>query len=286
MSPGPAVQADPVVSLLAQGLGEPRSLYYLWERQQWSAGKIDLATDASQWNELDPGTRRPVADSVAWRRLRAEVATTALVPFVDLAPSEEQQVFLTTQLVDEARHLVFFDRVLTEVVGVDGATPEERGGVVDGAAAMSLLTEVLPALAAALKVPGAGERELVAAVTGYHLLILGALGLTEQHAVMGHLSERDALPGLRRGLAFEARDAHRHVAFGLGFLVEALRRDPALSVVAQRTLERTLPLVRSALIAGAQAAPVPYSGEELERSANGALRRWLEQAGLELVVRS
>ncbi len=35
------------------------------------------------------------------------------------APSHEAQVFLTTQISDEAKHMVFFDRFYREVLGVE-----------------------------------------------------------------------------------------------------------------------------------------------------------------------
>ena len=47
-----------------------------------------------------------------------------LSPYIDAAPLEEQKYFLATQQVDEARHAVFFNRFMNEVVGVGGT---ERG---------------------------------------------------------------------------------------------------------------------------------------------------------------
>ena len=276
--------ADPVLALLADGRGDARSLYYLWEQQQWEAGKIDLAVDAEQWTKLDPGARRPVADSLAWRRMRAELATTALVPLVDVAPDEEQQVFLTTQLVDEARQLVFFDRVLVEVAGERGQVLEERKGIVDEGVLRSLLTEVVPAEIAALRADGAGPRELASAVVTYHLVVLGVLGLTEQDALAGYLQDEEILPGVRQGLALEARDAHRHVAFGLGLLTRTLDAHPDVLTTLRASLEQTLPLALAALSAAGDSAPTPYSGEDLKQTATSALDLWCRGVDMRLAV--
>ena len=284
MSAASDLPADPVLALLSEGRGDPRSLYYFWEQQQWEAGKLDLTDDRDQWRELDPGTRRPVADSVSWRRLRAGIATTALVPFVDVAPSEEQQVFLTTQLVDEARHLVFFDRVLAEVAGDPGPTVEDRDGIVDDAALRSLLTEVLPEVVASLRAPAAGPGELVAGVVTYHVVVLGVLSLTEQEALVGYLREENVVPGLREGLSLEARDAQRHVAFGLGLLARSIEELPDLLPAARTALGRALPLALTALSAGAGSAPTPYSGEDLEGAATSALERRCREVGLEKLL--
>ena len=286
MNPGPAVDADPVLALFAEAGEDPRGLYYLWEQQQWEAGKVDLALDAEQWSAIDPATRRLVADSVAWRRLRAEVATTALVPFVDLAPTEEQQVFLTTQLVDEARHLVFFDRVHAEVAGRAEDRIEERGGIVDDAHLRVLLTEILPRVAADLRAPDAGLVELAAAVVGFHLVILGAFGLTEQRALTRYLTELDVLPGIRCGLELEGRAAHRHVAFGLGLVAMLVGRHPEVRVAAEEAFRSSMPEALAALSSIAERAPAPYLGAGLEDVARAALRRWSDGAGLNLAVRS
>lgn len=282
MSPHPALEMDPVLGLLAGRRADPRALYYLWEQQQWEAGGVDLALDAQQWEGLDPAMRRPVADAIAWRRLRAQQATTALVPFVDVAPNEEQQVFLTTHLVDEARHLVFFDRVQAEVMGAGGETMEDREGLVDDLALRSLLVDELARVRGGLRSGGAGVAELVEAVIGFHVVIVGALGLTEQKALDGWLSKENILPGIRRGLELEARSAHRHVAFGLGFVADALSRHPSLEEVVGAAVARLLPLVRSRLAAAAAVTPTPYPGAGLVETADAALERWF--AGVSVQV--
>ena len=42
-----------------------------------------------------------------------------LAPFVLAAPSGEIEIFLATQLVDEARHAAFFDRFMAEVLALE-----------------------------------------------------------------------------------------------------------------------------------------------------------------------
>ena len=46
-----------------------------------------------------------------------DVVADDLAPFIDAAPREEQKYFLATQQVDEARHAIFFNRFMHEVVG-------------------------------------------------------------------------------------------------------------------------------------------------------------------------
>ena len=49
-----------------------------------------------------------------------------LTPYVAAAPLLEQKIFLTTQLVDETRHAVFFDRWFEEVVAAGDGDLRER----------------------------------------------------------------------------------------------------------------------------------------------------------------
>src|SRR6266849_6986749 len=51
--------------------------------------------------------------------------TDTLAPYITAMPDEEMRIFLTTQLVDEARHTVFFARCFKEVLGMDKGNLED-----------------------------------------------------------------------------------------------------------------------------------------------------------------
>ena len=243
-------------------------LYYLWEQDQWEAGSVDLSVDAEQWERLDPTIRRVVMESLAWRRERATVGMTALVLFVDLAPKEEQQVFLTTQLVDEARHLVFFDRVLTEVWKAASVVDHDPR-VAQSPAVVSLVREVLPEVVHGLT----GARDvvgLVTALTTYSVVVEGALGLTDHWAVARFLEAHDLLPGICAGFEREATAARRHVAFAGALLADVVRDRPQLADVAADAVTRCMPLVRRGLEALAATAPMVYEAREVLERAGAA----------------
>lgn len=90
-----------------------RDLYYSWERDQWAAGAIDLSADRHQWPHLNPELQDFVKRVVATSHLLAERSTELLVPFVDAAPTGEQQALLGLQVGlthvtrDGARHVDF-----------------------------------------------------------------------------------------------------------------------------------------------------------------------------------
>ncbi len=180
-----------------------RDLYYLWEQQQWQAGKIDLSRDAPA----------PIQAAVETLLVLKDALTSALVPFVDVIPDEEDQVFLSTELVDEARHAVLFDRVLAEVLGVPGSM--EARVALAGERLSEAWSRRLGLLGeASASVRAGGQEALVAGIRVTHIEIKGAAKelLEEIRAAAG------SMPGLIAGLDLVDRDEGRHLAFAHAFL--------------------------------------------------------------------
>lgn len=271
-----------VLDLVRQEESGYRDLYYRWEHEQWEAGKIDLTADAGAWEELDPFGRRQIGDCVNWRRMRSELATTALVAFVDAAPTEEQQVFLTTELADEARAGVLLDRVASEVLG-DG----EQDMAARSAAATrnvdprveALLEASLPGAASRLRSAGDPVAELITAVAGYHLGVVGMFGLIEARSLAARSELAEALPGVLRGLTMIERDSVRHVAFALTFLKDSVTGRSRMASF-ESALNEVLPRVFAALTSLADAAPGLGTPDELREHARGQLTEWLRAVQL------
>src|SRR5688572_32779593 len=94
-------------------------LYEHWEKHNWSAAGIDFSVDKDHWNErLTERQRESALWNYAMFLVGEEAVARTLTPVVDAAPTHEATIFLTTQVVDEARHHVFFDRFMREVAGV------------------------------------------------------------------------------------------------------------------------------------------------------------------------
>ena len=102
-----------------------RKLFSRWEKQHWNSEAFDFSVDRAQWD--DPTTftseqREFLQWSMSSFFLGEERVTTELLPFAIAAKSMDARAFLATQISDEARHMVFFDRFYREVFGVDAAT--------------------------------------------------------------------------------------------------------------------------------------------------------------------
>ena len=233
------------IDYLGRELPGPIDLYQRWERQQWSATEIDFAVDRRQWESLPSAVRQQVEGTFVGFFYGEQAVTDTLSPLVHAAPDEDNRLFLSTQLVDEARHAYFFARFFSLALGVEGGLREtlahadrllrRRGGYSrifhpeDG--------ELVESTEAVRLDPG-DYGKWVQAITIYHLMIEGVLALPGQRRLLRILRASDLLPGFRAGFTAVTRDESRHVSYGIWALREAVRagREPDIRAVVDRTL--------------------------------------------------
>jgi ribonucleoside-diphosphate reductase beta chain len=282
------VPIDDVLAIIDTETPDYRQLYYRWERQQWEAGAIDFTEDRRQWAEVfTPELRRSFLWGLASFYVGEEQVTNTLVPFVDAAPTEEQQVFLTTQLVDEARHTVFFDRFYSEALEAEGTDMKSRleaqtDRLNDGF--RTLLLEMLPAASEAIRKDRGNMDRLVEGIVLYHLVIEGTLALTGQRFLLNYTRENDLLPGFRQGFTAVARDESRHVGFGVKFLAEMVARDRHYADVIQASLAEVTPVSLTVIEPpGGDMSyfdPLPYGPDDLTTFALNSLAKRLKVIGV------
>jgi ribonucleoside-diphosphate reductase beta chain len=177
--------------------------------------------------------------------LGEERVTTELLPFAIAAPDDDQRIFLASQIADEARHVVFFDRYYREVLGAEAETITEnlaaqREHVNDDW--KKLFDGVLHDVAEELRKDPSNFDALVRGVTVYMIVIEGTLALTGARFMLRSLKQMDRLPGFRQGFTHVNRDESRHVGFGVKFLADAIKADERYKQVVQDTLAETLPI--------------------------------------------
>jgi ribonucleoside-diphosphate reductase beta chain len=211
-----------------------------------------------------------------------------LGPIMRAAPTEDQKIFLCTQIADEARHVRFFERFYREVgvLEADGLTEmlSETSEHLNDNFGL-LFDEMLKQRTDRLSAEPEDTVALVEAVTIYHMVIEGMLALTGQHFIMDFNEREGTLPAFVEGFQNVARDEHRHVAFGSVFLREKAREDNRFKEAIQRSLEQTLPLADKVLTPP-WAEDVDdwelfgYSLEETREFAGTCLMRRLKVIGL------
>src|SRR5215218_11524799 len=92
-----------------------QQLYELWERQQWQSQAIELERDKEQWGAIPDEEKEDHLWGLSSFFVGEERVTTQFSALVMAYEDEQEEAFLTTQQVDEARHMQFFDRYYREV---------------------------------------------------------------------------------------------------------------------------------------------------------------------------
>ena len=227
-------------------------LYELWERQQWATQEIDFSRDRTDWHErIDPEERFARMFGLSTFFIGEQRVTDELGPIMRAAPREDQRIFLSTQIADEARHVRFFNRFYAEVGVLEGtdsladrlrATEEHLNPAFD-----DLFDGMLKSRVDRLAAEPADTVALVEVVTLYHMIIEGVLALTGQHFIISYNEEQGTLPGFVEGFQKVSRDEHRHIAFGVRFLSEMAGEDARYREAIQRMLAEALPVADKVL---------------------------------------
>ena len=210
------------------GLLDYHQLYALWERQNWRATELDFTVDKEQWVV----TPREAQESTIWSLgsfyVGEERVTADLAPFLQAAPTGEIELFLATQLVDEARHAAFFDRFGAEVMCLSADDFRGRMREVEQVL-LSPFREVfddgLRDVAKRIQAKPDDLGLFVEGITTYHMVVEGFLAVTGQTLIRDYMLEHSMYPGFCEGFGLVERDEHRHVAFGVRFLRDAIRED-------------------------------------------------------------
>jgi ribonucleoside-diphosphate reductase beta chain len=88
----------------------------------------------------------------------------------------------------------------------------------------------------------------VEGITTYHLIIEGVLAMTGQRFILDYQERHDIYPGFRKGFGLVERDEHRHIAFGVRFLKEAIAHDASLGAVVERCVAELVPRAMLAFV--------------------------------------
>ncbi len=288
------IRIDDVLSFIDRGLENMPTymdLYHRWETQQWAVSELDFSPDRERWQQSSQLER----DATLWtRRLffnGEERVTATLAPFVWAAPKPEIEIFLSTQMVDEARHTVFFDRWWREVVGTDSKDlaailAEIRPDTNEGYNA--LFYDRLPSVAQRMASNPTDIDAFIEGVTIYHLVVEATLALTGQRFELEELREQGMTHhGYYRGFIAVARDESRHVNFGIKVLQEAVRQDAArFAPLIQRTLVECLPLISGTIHPPDERyiSEFGHSEDEILEFALNSLNKRLRAIGINLAA--
>lgn len=243
-------------------LNDPQTLYRRWEDSQWNPFEIDLERDRKQWGELEAADRDLIYWVLASLMVAEERITTKFSGLVGAYGTEEEATFLSTQQVDEARHMQFYARFQDEVVAEPTvvAAHVERARHELTPAFRKLFDEALIEAHVRLVAAPGDLAAKVRFVTIYHLILESTLGLTTFRFATEYMEREGLLPGFVEGYSRIHHDETRHIGYGVWFLREAVREGQEAAEAVRQTLRDLLPFVAEALGGGGDG-----SGPDIER---------------------
>jgi ribonucleoside-diphosphate reductase beta chain len=262
----------------------PQQLYVDWEHAHWSAHEVDLSRDILDWASIGELDRALLHFALGSLMVAEERISTQFCGLVLAQDDEEEGSFLASQLVDEARHMQFYARFQSEVIGNPSsiaahvASARELlqapfGEIFDGA--------LVTAHHRLCREPRNREAK-VDFVTIYHVVLEGTLGVTTSHFLLGFLRQRGILPGFAKGYALIAADEGRHIAYGTQFLRHAVAEQAEMARVIRQRIQRLLPAIKESLSPAGAEEILGVSPGALAEHGFGALNRRLNMIGVEI----
>lgn len=290
-----AVSVDDVEAqmdhLLEPGI-DSASLYGRWERQQWAVSALDFTADVQHWQDLPENIRQVMQHTMTLFFIGEQAVTDTLAPLLGAAPYEDERIFLATQIADEARHTVFFQRFFEDVLGIGGGLHAALEAISPRATEgfRKIFEHQLVDAMDLIRREPHNERAWVEGVVTYHLVIEGYLAITGQRSLLRTLRNVGMMPGFVTGFTAVARDESRHIGFGVMALRRRISAAPEMArVVALKVLELLGPAVRTAVgpdrrlpIEDPRTVPPPLriNGLELREFALSSLAKRLRAAGV------
>ena len=199
----------------------------LWQKSKrlgtWDPAAIDLTEDRRQWPGFRPAEREFLLRTLALFQAGEEAVTIDLLPLIDAVAAEgriEEEMYLTSFLWEEAKHVELFRRWLDEVADARGdlwgyATPSYR----------TLFVDELPQAMGVLRTDRSPVAQIRASTT-YNMIIEGVLAETGYHGFRESLQAGGLLPGLLQGITLVARDESRHIRYGVYLLNRLIAATP------------------------------------------------------------
>ncbi|MDQ6919830.1 MAG: ribonucleotide-diphosphate reductase subunit beta [Candidatus Dormibacteraeota bacterium] len=235
------------IDTLLKELPGPLDLYQRWERQQWSASSLDFTTDKAHWAAAGPFLQQQMELIFSGFFVGEQAVTDTLSPLLLAAPDEQGRWFLSTQVVDEARHAYFFSRFFSEVIH-EG---DDLNRVIDRAWRWTATTPYFEIFGKDgflikatddVRLDPTNYAKWVEGITIYHLMVEGILALVGQRLVLRLLRNLDLLPAFRAGFTAVTRDESRHVNYGIWALRRAVKDgyEESIRVAVDRSLRSCL----------------------------------------------
>ncbi len=213
----------------------PMQLYQKAKRLgAWDPNEIDLSRDRQMYVTLPLSLRNCFASDLIQFHGGEEAVVVDLLPLVQAVADEgriEEEMYLTTFLYEEAKHVEYFERVLRTVCRRD---PERLQTFLPDSY-KRLFCDELPNATGILRGDPSPRNQLRASIT-YNMIIEGVLAETAYFAAdyQVELTNGNYFPGHYEAIKRLRQDESRHIAYGVYLISRILAEHPELWSEAER----------------------------------------------------
>ena len=263
-----------------QGLDHRLPPMRLWHKAKrlgvWDPREIDLSRDAADWARLDAEQRDVILRLTALFQGGEESVTMDLLPLMMVMAQEgrlEEEMYLTSFLWEEAKHVEAFRRFLDEVAAERTDLSRYHGPLY-----RRLFGEELPGAMDRLRFDASPAAQAAASVT-YNMIVEGVLAETGYHGYDQMLRRNGIMPGMQAIIGHLRRDEARHIAYGVYLLsrLVAEHGDEVWTTVEAR-LNELLPLAMGIVGEVFEPYAEPPFGLRMDEFADFALSQFGKRA--------
>lgn len=206
-----------------KGLNRDSLPMRLWEKAKiygiWNPADIDFTQDKKDYAQLDANERAFVMQTIAQFQAGEEAVTLDLLPLIMAVAKEgrlEEEMYLTSFLWEEAKHVDGFNRFINEVTEYGGKDINDMPVPSYKLIFDQILPEALNAL-----ITDPSPINQVKASTTYNMIVEGVLAETGYYGLFKVLDDKQMMPGLREFVYKLKQDESRHIAYGI-YLISRL----------------------------------------------------------------
>jgi len=194
----------------------------LWEKAKrlgtWNPSDIDFTRDREDWLTLAPDEQDLLLRLTSLFQAGEECVTLDILPLLDVISREgrlEEQLYLTSFLWEEAKHVEAFRRFFDHVADEHSDLTRFHSPSYD-----TIFAIELPQAMGRLRTDASPIAQARASAT-YNMIVEGVLAETGYHTYHRVLTARGLMPGMQRVAALLKADESRHLAYGI-FLLSRL----------------------------------------------------------------
>lgn len=231
-------------STSARRIDEQHPMFKLYQKAkkygQWDPLELDFSKDIEDFRNLAQTEKEMLLRLVSMFIAGEEAVTADIAPLIiamQKVGTVEDEMYLTTFIFEEAKHVEFFARWLQEVGVTEDLAKYHLSNY------RQIFYEDLPNDMSRLLHDQSPEA-IAKAVTTYNMIVENMLAETGYTAFYGALESKGLMPGLLQGISYVKRDESRHIGFGTFLLQRLVAQDARIfDVITNRMDELLTPAI-------------------------------------------